>query len=586
MCAAILLASWSGVGLASDGGEFVEGAASVGAHLTKPTDNTQRVGEFSNLNDLDEFIADMYLDLFGSTRNTLYNVHFLYQDSATKNFDFGLRADQNVSVDVGYQSFMHNLDHDALQNMQGKAGGKQVYHTDNDPLGKYFLEYSEFNTAIAVDLPFLANGQVYGSYRDQRKEGYVQEMAIDHCAFCHVESNVKRVDQQTETWEAGIGGTQGVVSFNYEMTETTYREDGLANERDWFSAVHPGDGLPYDFATRLNFQDVTMPYARSTSNDKTSHNASLKLDLPDLAIVKAAYTNTNRRSWWTGIENQFDAYALGGARKWNRNHRTTVRLLAYETKVDDAFINLDNFHAGDLVSGNLDFDWTRISAANRKVIQADLNHSWRIGKGKHFKGSVRHQTIDRDAMAQNQTSYLFDGINDGNTGATLVPSTAFENKTTILRLKGLYDQRLGRKGSFNAGVTGTVIDQPFMNPTAMCEESLEGVNSAHVSASTVTGRMYYFQRLRYGMGTNQPNQSWRMNGKASYQLTPRVSVNGFLAYTTEKNDEMNVYQFDRDILTPGVNLWTAPHDKVLFTLGWTYNKVKSNANLCIPIFDG
>ena len=44
--------------------------------------------------------------------------------------------------------------------------------------------------------------------------------------------------------------------------------------------------------------------------------------------------------------------------------------------------------------------------------------------------------------------------------------------------------------------------------------------------------------------------------------------------------------FDRDLLTPGVNLWTAPSDNVLFTLGWTYNKVKSNANMCIPVFDG
>ena len=137
----------------------------------------------------------------------------------------------------------------------------------------------------------------------------------------------------------------------------------------------------------------------------------------------------------------------------------------------------------------------------------------------------------------------------------------------------------------NVVVTGTFVDLPYMNPTAMCEESLEGVNSLHVTDS-VAGRLYYFQRERYGNGTNQPTQSLWFNGKASYQLTPRVSVNGFLAYATEKNDDMNVYEFDRDVLTPGLNLWTAPHDKVLFTLGWTYNKVESNANLCIPVFDG
>jgi hypothetical protein len=585
MCAAFLLASWSGAVIANEGGATVEGLAAFGTSLTTPTDHTNRVGEYVNQSDLDEFVANMYMDLFGSTQSSLYNVHFLYQDSVTKNFDFGVKTDRYVSADVGFQSFMHNLDHDNLQNMQGKAGGKQVYHTDNDPLGKYFLEYSEFNAEIKVDIPFLENGQLYGSYRDQHKKGFVQEMTIDHCAFCHVESNAKRIDQQTETWKAGIEGTQGIVSFNYEITETTYREGGNANERDWFSARHPGTGLPLDFASRLNFSDVTMPYARSTSNDKTSHNVTVKMDVPQVAVLKAAYTNTNRRSWWTGMENQFDAYAVGGSRKWNRNHRSNVKFLAYETKVDDWMVNLNNYRAGDLVAGNLDFDWTRISAANRQVIQFDLNHSWRIGKGKHLKGSLRHQTTDRDAMAQSQTSYLFDGVNDGNAGATLVPSEAYENKTSVLRLKGRYDQRLGKKGNFNAGVTGTFVDKPFMNPTAMCEESLEGVNSAHVTAGAV-GRLYYFQRERYGSGTNQPTQSLRFNGKASYQLTPRVSVNGFLTYTTEKNDDLNVYEFDRDILAPGFNLWTAPSDKVLFTLGWTYNKFKSNANLCIPVFDG
>lgn len=586
ICAAILLASWSGVCPAEEGGVTVEGEMSMGTHLTSPTGDTQRVGEYRSQDEMDEFVADLYLDLFGSTTSALYDVHFEYEDSATKSFDFGLDTDKYVSADIGYRSFLHNLDHDLLRNMQGKAGAKQVYHTDNDPLGKYYLEYSEFNAAVQVDIPFIEGGQVYGSYRDQEKHGWVQEMTIDHCAFCHVESNVKRIDQQTETWKAGLRGTQGPLTVAYEMTETTYREDGEANTRTWFSARHPGNGQTYDFPSRLNFQDVTLPYARKTNNDKTTHNVKVKMDLPEIATVKAAYTNANRRSWWTGIENQFDAYALGGARRWNRSHRTTFSLLAYETKVDDRFVNLDDFRAGDLVSGNLDFDWTRISSANRKVLQADLKHSWRIGRGKHFKGSVRHQTIDRDAMAQSQTAYLFDGINDGNDGATLVPSTAFENKTTILRLKGRYDQRLGRKGSFNAGVAGTFVDQPFMNPTAMCEESLQGVNSAHVSPTAVEGRLYYFQRQRYGMGTSQPSRSWRFNGKGSYQLTPRVAVNGFLTYVTQKNDELNIYEFDRDVLMPGANLWAAPSDKVLLTLGWSYNKVKSNANLCPPIFDG
>ncbi len=585
LCSAILLACWCGTGLAEEGDAQVQGTIAIGTHLTDPTDQTGRVGEYVNQADVEEFVADLYMDLFGSTQSTLYNIQFLHQDSVTQSFDFGLHTDKYVSAEMGYTSFMHNLDHDLLVNMQGKAGGKQVYHTENDPLGKYFLEYSDFKAGIDVDIPFLPNGQLYATFNERHKTGYVQEMTIDHCSFCHVESNSKRVDQFTETWRAGVSGTQGMVSFSYDLTEARFRDDGGQNSRTWFQAGHPVQGLPYDFASRLSFSDVTMPYARNSNNDKTTHEVKVKVDVPDVGIFKAAYTNANRRSYWTGMENQFDAYALGGAKRWNKNHRTTMRLLAYETKVDDWFVNLNNFRAGDTTYGNLNFDWTRISAANRQVVQADFEHLWRLTRSRKVRGSLRYQVIDRDAMAQSQVTYLFDGVNPGNDGATRVDAEPFANETKILRMKLRYDERLGKKGNFNAGITGKFVDAPFMNPTAMCEESVQDVNSAHTGGSA-EGRLYYYQRQRYGMGSNQPSESWRINGKGTYQLHPRASVNAFLSYTTEKNDELNIYQFERDIFMPGVNLWTAPSDRLLFTLGWTYSQYKSNANLCPPIFDG
>ncbi len=186
-------------------------------------------------------------------------------------------------------------------------------------------------------------------------------------------------------------------------------------------------------------------------------------------------------------------------------------------------------------------------------------------------------------MAQNQTSYVFDGVNTGVDGATLVPSEAFENKTKVNRLKLRYDARLGMKGSYNLTYAYTNVDKPFMNPTAMCEESLDGTNSAFGGTD---GLLYYFQRERYGMGSNQPSSAQKVTLKGSYQLSARSSFNAFFTYAKDKNEDLNVYQFDREMVTPGVNIWTAPNDNLLFTLGWTMNRVKSNANLCIPIFDG
>ncbi len=580
MCSVVLLICWTGIGFADESDAFVEGTASVGAHYSHFTDNPQRIGEYVNLDATKDLQADMMLDLFGGTENTLYNINLDYRDIATKKFEFGVNTKSFLSADFKYGSFVHNLDYDTLNNMQGKAGGKQVYNTDNDPMGRYFMEYEQFHGDVKVDLPFLTDGQVALGMSDQRRSGYKQTMTLDHCAFCHVESNAQRVDQQTRIWKADVKGTAGPVSLNYDFAKTDFVDRANSPDHQWKSARHPVNGAPNDFPSRMSFSDVTLPYAQVADNDKLSHNAGIKVDLKSAGTLKGSYTNTNRRNYRTGIESGFNAGAFGYAVKLSPKMRLTGKFLAYETKVDDAFVDLNNFRAGDLISGNLNFDWNRISSANRKVYQGDLNLGWKVGKGKHLKASWRYQVIDRPAMAQSQTTYLFDENNVGTN--ELVASEAFENKTTVNRIKLRFDSRIGMKGNYNLTYTYTDVDMPFMNPTAMCEESLIDTDSSH----GVDGRMYYFQRQRFGNGTNQATRAEKLTGRASYQISPRTSINGFVTVARDNNDEMNIYEYNRDLLTPGLNLWTAPSDNLLFTLGWTYNKVTSNANMCVPIFDG
>ena len=178
MCSAVLVMRWTGIGLADEEGTFVEGTTSVGAHYTDFSDNPLLAGEYVNLNATKDSQADMYLDLFGGTENTLFNIHLDYRDIATKKFEFGVNTKSLLSADFRYGSFVHNLDHDYMENLiareilpGGDEGGKQIYHTDHDPLGRYSLEFQWFKGNIDVDLPFLPNGKVYGDYMNQRQQG-------------------------------------------------------------------------------------------------------------------------------------------------------------------------------------------------------------------------------------------------------------------------------------------------------------------------------------------------------------------------------------------------------------------------------
>ena len=198
----------------------------------------------------------------------------------------------------------------------------------------------------------------------------------------------------------------------------------------------------------------------------------------------------------------------------------------------------------------------------------------------------RYQTIDRDAMAQTQTNYLFDGVDRGN-AASLRPSVDGlreqdhdQPDQAALRCPHGHEGQL--QPDLHLHRRGQALHEPDGHVRG---EPRRDVNSSHPTGGA-DGRLYYYQRERYGNGSNPPSQSHKAAARASYQLSPRTSFNAFVTYAQDKNDEMNIYQYDRDLLTPGLNLWTAPADNFLFTLGWTYNKVKSNANLCPPIFDG
>ena len=83
-----------------------------------------------------------------------------------------------------------------------------------------------------------------------------------------------------------------------------------------------------------------------------------------------------------------------------------------------------------------------------------------------------------------------------------------------------------------------------------------------------------------------PNNSLKGSLRGSYQLSSRSSLSGFLTGASEKNDKLNSFEFDRSLLIVGGSLWAAPSDSWLLTLGYSFNQVKSNANLCPPIFDG
>jgi hypothetical protein len=244
LTAALLLAAAS-ASLAEDEDTFLIGDVSVGTAYTDLIGNPTLVAEYISLRDANRFNPVLGLDLYGGTSSALIRVLASTRDQRTKSFLFDTDTSQLISGSLDFRSYVHNLGHDYLGNLgaiegnpdpvnpdQLVPGGKQVYRTDNDPLGRYYYEYQQFFADMAVDLPFLENGQIYAGFHDQRRTGYKQSLTIEHCAFCHVQGQARPIDEQTRFWKAGGEGSIDAVTFKYEYGRTEFRDWAAARKDD------------------------------------------------------------------------------------------------------------------------------------------------------------------------------------------------------------------------------------------------------------------------------------------------------------------------------------------------------------------
>ncbi len=575
-----------GVAWADEGGTVLNGTSSVGAHMLDNTGMFGKVGEFYSDANLSKFQADASFDLEGATDKSLFDLYGSYFDKDTKSFGFAADADGPVKVRFDYQSFLHNLDHDNLENLQareatgdGAPAGKMVFHHDLDPLGRYSLTYERMSGSVEYDLVSIRNGKAYVRYDDQRRHGWKQALTIDHCAYCHVEGNRQVIDQQTRTWKAGVEGRMGRVTFGYEFTAQDYLDHAPTSTRHWTRAQHPiTGGSDSELASRLQFQDVTLPYHVGPNTEKRSHEITAKVNINDRNDVRGSYSHSRVDNSNNNLSTEFDGFAFGWLARLGKKSRLTARVVRYSVDADDAYVDLNPFRDG-ATGGSLDFDWTRVSAANRDVWQADLVYRTKLGRKTSFNLDWRHKVVDRDAMNQTQTTYYLDETTGEN---VMVPSTAIPYETTTDRFRASLHRRLGMKGNMRLTYAYTHIDQPFANLTGICEESLRGED--HTLADNVY--TWYFQRDRIGNATALPDEVHRVSWRTSYQVNPRLSLNAYFNGQWESNDSMNSYSLDRDIYSPGIDLWTAPSDRLMFTLGYAFNRVESNAVLCPPLFGG
>ncbi len=552
--------------LGEDGEDaYMEGSVSVGGHFSDVEDSEERAAEYETIDE--DGAADIELKLFHNRGDRFMKVEADIRNEYDLWSRVRIHSGSGVRNEFSYRRFIHRLDHDYLKNITARSsadpeantpGGMMFTHEDRDPDGSYGVTITELKNELEVDVG--SHIICKWGYGRRTRKGYRQAISVNKCSMCHVVGRRARVDETTLDHHVGFSAVFPKLQVIYEFVSSEFTNHAAAPTNFWDAAKHPvSDDMGGDFPTRVIYGDEEGEYSRTPDTKKQSHELKINGMLTDSHSIVGAFSMFD-------LENELEDLTLEsktGSAAWYYNPEGNFKLTTTFSREsldnDDVFIDLDPWREG-YTGGGQDFDWTRYSAYNRDVTVGRVQGSYQLNKVNGVSFDYRYRSIDREYLE-------------------LYPDSS-EKETVQNRVQMSWHRRKPIcRSTFT--VEYELTDYPFANKDAMCEPSYENGETLPDNSS-----FYYFQRERLAAATNQPTDSLRIKFNGSLFSGTKASLNLQASYQDEKNDELNEYQWERDMLISGLNLFAAPNQVSIFTLGYNFLDITSNALFCIPVMDG
>ncbi len=549
--------------LAAD--DTVDGTVSVGLNITDGNDSMNQTAEYKTNNE--DGTAEISVDLFAGNedRYVIIQSDIVDKDDVFTKILFQLNP--GIRDTFTFNRYLHRLDHDYMDNLQAREsmdaanntpGGKMITNEDHDPYGEYGIVVTDLQNNLEVDLG--EHVMIDWGFRNMAREGFEQSQSVEHCSMCHINARKTRVDEETRDHTLGVHVALSKINIVYRYMISEFHNYVDAPTNYYRAAVHPTTGEKgVEFAPRTNFQDQEMPYSATPENSKTAHDLKFTSDLTSSNAIMGRFSVTN-------VENESEGLEMDttyGAFKWMYRPEGKFYMTALVSREsidnDSVYIDLPTWREGR-TGGGQDFDWTRESAFNRDVTIANMRARYNLSKSQYLSFDYRYRSIDREYLE--------------------IDHDTTETETAQHRVTAAWSYR-SQKSRSNVSLVYEISDQPFANREAMCEKSLYDT-----PALPDNSFVYYFQRERQGEGSNLPSDSLKLNANFSMFKTSKFSVNFQGTYQDEKNDELNSYEWERDQMTLGFNIFVTASTKAAFAAGYNYLDISSNASFCVPVMDG
>ncbi|ACN14504.1 conserved hypothetical protein [Desulforapulum autotrophicum HRM2] len=545
----------------------------VGYHYANDDESISKVGEY---NILDHTSSGPDMDISGKVlKNDLF-VDFSSRYYHDSDFNGRIKGDYKriIEEDFSYSSFEHFLDHDNMSNLCGKTGAVVVNHEDFNAGKDYIIRRSEEKSDTTINLPFSPGTDIHFSYRRQRREGLRQAMTMSHCGTCHVTSNSREINEETEDYKAGFSKKFSIFTLAYDYFHREFTEHGAPPTNTYDDPTHPG-GSGDIFDDRIQYGDDTLVYDLVPSMKKNMHTAKLNALLPANTNFFASYVFSNTENKDADLETDTTTATIKVTNQFFPGWRLSGHFKYQDIDNDDVFVDVTEpvsteglnsgytwyLHNPTLDYNSFDPDYIRESALSRKVTTLGFDARYQVLKKTSLIFGYERETVDRKYYAVTE---------DGDTEST---TDTYKLSMTTRPCRGV---------KLRLGYQRADTDNPFNLVNGACESDF-----ITDSGGAFNGTQYWErQNERIGDLSNQPTLAQEISGDMTWSAFRNFSVTANYRFIDKENDETDVSDWQSQSHIPSISITYVPLPKIDFNVSYIFDRTKTETLANIPVFDG
>ncbi len=549
-------------------GDEVTGETAMGAQRSHISDSANRAAEYQS--ERDGFALSTWWDM-NLEGGEQIQLDFSMLNSNEQEGYLRYNNGKSWTIEATLRRFDHNLPHDPLSNLEATdEGGKATFYTDEDPNAHYGIRVNESVATLKYRPHDAQAWELAIVGKRLRRSGTRQHTSVGHCENCHIVGQTRTVNETTDTVKFLASYEKPSHGVSYEASFRDFNSDADSLSRYYQYARHPGKPIASGdlFRNRVQFDDSILPVGvipESKSLTQTFRGYYSK----DNNHVDGAVAFAQNESQANGLRAKHSSARV----RWLHTFDDTLALAIHgrytSLSSDDYFIDVnDSLRATQGPQAGQSYydiyldapgDFLRQSAFDRKTssAQADLTYRYGAKKRQRIKGSLIAKQTDRDEFME----------------------------TKEFKLRALFSGRMGDKSRYRFSAELLSATDPFANIRGGFREPRSAGHDP--SGNPFSDLQYYdMYATRIADLTNQPTSGITAKAYFTTAKTANSALTFTGSYVDQKNDETNVYDWEKTAWNLGMSVWWAPSDRLFATASYTVMDNDVWTGVSVPVLDG